>query len=177
MSFSFRGEISSSKSLFNRALIAQSFSEHIQIHGLTQSEDVIYLQKALKAFKLGEQEFFCGDGGTTFRFLALRVSRKPGEYRLTGSKQLFSRPNKELIKFFDQVGVNYKVESTTLTIKSKGWTLPSTVICAGTESSQFLSGIVLSSWELKQELHLELPRKIPSRGYLEMTLALMESCG
>lgn len=177
MSFSFKGEISSSKSLFNRALIAQSFSEHIQIHGLTQSEDVLHLQKGLKAFKQNESEFFCGDGGTTFRFLALRVSRVAGEYKLSGSSQLFSRPIKELLKFFDQVGVEHKLEGSTLYIKTNGWKLPPVVKCTSTESSQFLSGIVLSSWGLDQELRIELPRKIPSRGYLQMTLALMTSCG
>lgn len=177
MRFSFKGEISSSKSLFNRALIAQSFSEHIQIHGLTQSDDVLFLQKALKAFKFGEKDFFCGDGGTTFRFLALRVSRTVGEYKLTGSTQLFSRPIKELLQFFDQVSVEYKLEKNSLLIKSKGWQIPTSVFCTGIESSQFLSGIVLSSWDLKKELKIILPRKIPSIGYLKMTLDLMRECG
>lgn len=177
MPFVFRGEISSSKSLYNRALIAQSFSDHIQIHGLTQSEDVIYLQKAIKAFKAGEKEFYCGDGGTTFRFLAARLSRQRGEFCLTGSKQLFSRPMKELLHFFDQVGVLHSINDTTLTIKSNGWVLPPEIICTSTESSQFLSAIALSSWELPQDLKVEMPRQIPSRGYLEMTLAMLEECG
>lgn len=177
MSFAFRGEISSSKSLFNRALIAQSFSEHIQIHGLSQSEDVLHLQKALKAFKAGENRFYCGDGGTTFRFLAARISRQRGEFHLEGSKQLFSRPMKELLHFFDQVGVNYSLNNTTLTINSSGWVLPPEIICASTESSQFLSAIALSSWELPMDLKVELPRQIPSRGYFQMTLDVLQECG
>lgn len=177
MSFSFRGEISGSKSIFNRALIIQSFSEHIQIHGLTQSEDVLHLQKALKDFKLGEKEFFCGDGGTTFRFLATRVSRASGEFNLTGSAQLFSRPMKELLHFLDQVGVKYSVSGTVLSIKSSGWALPPEITCTSTESSQFLSAIALGAWDLPQDLRIVLPRSIPSRGYLQMTLAMLESCG
>lgn len=177
MSFAFRGEISSSKSLFNRALIAQSFSDHIQIHGLSQSEDVLHLQKALKAFKTGENRFHCGDGGTTFRFLAVRVSRQRGEFHLEGSEQLFSRPMKELLHFFDQVGVNHNLKNTTLTISSSGWVLPPEIICTSTESSQFLSAIALSSWELPKDLKVELPRQIPSRGYLQMTLDVLKECG
>jgi 3-phosphoshikimate 1-carboxyvinyltransferase len=177
MSFIFRGEISSSKSLFNRALIAQSFSEHVQIHGLSQSEDVLHLQKALKAFKVGENRFYCGDGGTTFRFLAVRVSRQRGEFHLEGSEQLFSRPMKELLHFFDQVGVNYNLKRTTLTISSSGWVLPPEITCTSTESSQFLSAIALSSWDLPRDLIVELPRQIPSRGYLQMTLDVLRECG
>lgn len=177
MTFTFRGEISSSKSIFNRALIAQSFSEHIQIRGITQSDDVVYLQKALRDFKDGEKDFFCGDGGTTFRFLAARVSREPGEYRLTGTEQLFRRPVKELLHFFDQVGVKHSLAGTTLTINSKGWSVPEKIECSSTQSSQFLSAIALSAWNLEKDLHVLMPRKIPSRGYLEMTLKVLEECG
>lgn len=177
MAFSFRGEISSSKSLFNRALIAQSFSNAVQIHGLTQSEDVLHLQKSLKAFRQGEKDFFCGDGGTTLRFLAVRVSREPGEYKLRGSAQLFSRPIKPLLHFFNQVGVKYKCDELSLTITSSGWSLPSKVFCSSTESSQFASAILLSAWGLQQDLHVSLPRNLPSIGYLQMTLKLMEFFG
>lgn len=177
MSFSFRGEISGSKSIFNRALITQSFSEHIQIHGLTQSEDVLHLQKALKDFKSGETEFFCGDGGTTFRFLAVRVSRKPGAYKLKGSPQLFSRPMKELLQFFDQVGVRHSVSGTELLIESDGWRLPPEITCKSTESSQFLSAIALSAWDLPSDLKIVIAREIPSRGYLLMTLSILKNCG
>lgn len=177
MTFTFHGEISSSKSIFNRALIAQSFSDRVQIRGITQSEDVLHLQKALRDFKSGEKEFFCGDGGTTFRFLAVRVSRTPGEYKLSGSEQLFRRPIKELLEFFDQVGVGHSLQGTTLTIKSQGWKVPREIRCLSTESSQFLSAIALSSWDLNSDLRILMPRAVPSRGYLQMTLKVLEMCG
>lgn len=177
MGFTFRGEISSSKSIFNRLLIAQSFSDRIQIRGITQSEDVLYLQKALRDFKHGEKEFFCGDGGTTFRFLAARVSKTPGEYRLTGSEQLFSRPIKEMLQFFDQVGVRHSLSGTSLDIKTDGWRIPDQIVCASTQTSQFLSAIALSAWNLDRDLRVLMSRSIASRGYLEMTLKILEQCG
>lgn len=177
MAFLFRGEVAGSKSIFNRALIVQSFSERVQVHGLTQCEDVLHLQKALRSFKNGEKDFDCGDGGTTFRFLAIRVSRDPGEYIIRGSSQLFARPIKPLLSFLDQVGVGYKLEPQMLRIHSSGWKMPSKIFCEGTESSQFASAIVLNCWELPQEVQLVLPPSMPSRGYLQMTLHLVEFYG
>jgi len=177
MEFSFKGEISSSKSIYNRALVVQSFATQVQIHGLTQSEDVLHLQKSLKSFKQGETDFYCGDGGTTLRFLAVRVSRQPGVYKLRGSEQLFSRPLKPLFHFFDQVGVRYKCDKTELQIDTQGWQLPNKIDCSSVESSQFASAILLSSWNLQKDLHLNLPRQLPSMGYLQMTIKLMEFFG
>ncbi len=177
MRFTFRGEISSSKSIYNRALIIQSFSEHVQIRGITQSDDVVYLQNALRAFKAGETSFFCGDGGTTFRFLAVRVSRQPGNYQLRGTEQLFRRPMKELFNFFDQMGVTYSLNGTSLSIASEGWAARREIQCTSTQSSQFLSSIALSSWGLAEDLRITMPRQLPSRGYLDMTLRVIEDCG
>ncbi|MCB9072818.1 MAG: hypothetical protein H6623_04285 [Bdellovibrionaceae bacterium] len=175
--FTYSGELSSSKSLYNRALIAQSFSEQLQVKGSSQSEDVLHLQRSLRAFKAGEEDFFCGDGGTTFRFLAVRVSRKPGVYKLSGSIQLFSRPMQDLFDFFTQMQVCWELQGQTLVIKSSGWAIPPDVRCLSKESSQFLSAILLSSWDLETDLHLSLPDAVPSQAYFAMTMEFVKSLG
>lgn len=177
MNFSFHGEISSSKSLFNRALVVQSFLNRIEIQGLTESDDVIHLKKSLQAFNAGDKNFFCGDGGTTFRFLAMRVSRVPGAYKLHGSAQLFSRPMQALFDFFEQVGVGFTLSENTLHINTKGWKVPLTVRSLSNESSQFLSGILLSGWSLPTDLRIEFSSSTPSIGYLDMTIKIMKYFG
>ena len=88
--FSFIGLPPSSKSLFNRALLVQSFESQIQIIGESSCDDVQLMKEAVKNFK-HSKEINCGAAGTVFRFMALRASREPGLHILTGSDRLFQR--------------------------------------------------------------------------------------
>ena len=94
--FQFVGDLEISKSWMNRALILQSFQPHLKIVGDSSSHDVQLLKKALEKFLVGETEFYAGLGGTTFRFLALRVSRKPGSYLIRADQKLLDRPQTEM---------------------------------------------------------------------------------
>jgi 3-phosphoshikimate 1-carboxyvinyltransferase len=175
--FFYKGSVPASKSLFNRALIAQSFFNTLHIEGQSESEDVRHLLQSLMDFRENKKEFYCGDGGTTLRFLAARVSRTPGEYKISGSEQLFSRPHAELLQFFDQVGVKHQLERGHLYLRSNGWSVPERVRCPSTQSSQFLSAILLSSWDLPAPLTIDILEQMPSRAYLDMTMSFLKSLG
>lgn len=184
MTFRYEGPLGASKSLFNRALIAQSFKPNLLIHGRSLAEDVLYLKKALHAFFKGEHTFFVGDAGTSLRFLALRLSREKGDWQINGSTRLFSRPQKELCNLLTQLGCSYKLDSSSLRIQSKGWNLsPQQSIAVDTsESSQFLSGLFLSSWQLEDPLTIEITTPSPhsnfgSQSYFEMTHKFLSGLG
>lgn len=178
MSFNFVGQISSSKSLFNRALIASSFNNELYVQGVSESEDVKHLKKALVDLLSGETEFFCGDGGTTLRFLALRASREVGTFVLTGSKRLFSRPQEGLVKLLLQLGVEAKIESNKLIIISQGWKpMGDALYVDASKTSQFVSALILSSWNLGFDLHFNKSQLAVSDSYLDMTIALVEELG
>ena len=175
--FSFRGTISSSKSIFNRALIARSFAPEIRLVGHSRSEDVLHLIDALARFGAGETNFFCGDGGTTLRFLAFRVSRQPGAYVLSGSAALFARPIEDLRETLRQLGVSAAVDNNSLKISGDGWKLPKVVSANSRTSSQFVSGLLLSAWDLPAPLNVEFPDDMPSRSYLNLTINLLRAWG
>ena len=78
-------EIPSSKSLYNRALIVQSFFPDLQLLGHSTCDDVNFAKQALREFSQGV-DIHCGEGGTTFRFVCVRVSRKKGTYRIFAKK-------------------------------------------------------------------------------------------
>ncbi len=177
-------EISSSKSLFNRALIIQSYFPTLRILNHTNSEDVKHLKNSLDLLKAARvdqenaKELYVGEGGTTFRFLALRVSRIPGRWILRGKKTLFNRPNASLINLFQQLGVESQWGSDFLKIQTQGWRLPKTDIEINTkESSQFASAFLLNSFGFDQSLNFNAEKNMNSESYFEMTLNLVRDLG
>lgn len=163
----------------NRALIIQSFDrEHFRIEGQSASDDVILLQKALSDLALGKKEFYAGLGGTTFRFLALRLSREKGEFLLKADAALLARPQRELLSIFSQLGVEAQLLPEGLKIQSQGWKEPSRTLKVSTsESSQFLSAVLLSAIDLDFDLHIMVEDLMISEDYFKFSLQLLEQCG
>lgn len=174
-SFNFVGSVESSKSLYNRALILQAqFPDLLTIQGETSSEDVIHLKNALST---SGNEFHVGDGGTTLRFLAFYLSKKPGHWIIRGSERLFSRPMQPLIHLLKQLGVEAKCDQQTLKMDSSGWRLPMELSIDLSKSSQFASGFLLCCWDLDKKIKIHFSKARVSDGYWEMTLKLMKAIG
>lgn len=180
MSFFFRGPLSGSKSLLNRALICGYFFPRLEILGDSLCDDVQMMKKALSELKQGARVLDAGEAGTTFRFLSLLVSRLRGEYFVRGSDRLLSRPQAELIEILGQLGVaaELTIEGLRIHNLTGGWQIPAEgVRVSMSDSSQFASAILLSAWGLSQELVLDLGENRISESYLRMTLELVSSLG
>jgi 3-phosphoshikimate 1-carboxyvinyltransferase len=176
--FNFTGDLEISKSWLNRALILQSFQPELVIHGYSEAEDVRLLKVALLKFKSGETNLYAGLGGTTFRFLAFRISRQAGEYFLAADKKLLLRPQIEIVNILAQLGVQSELTHAGLKIRSEGWKMPNQPLKIDTaESSQFLSALALSSIDLDFDIPIEPIEKITSAGYFQMTLQMLQSIG
>ncbi|RME17328.1 MAG: 3-phosphoshikimate 1-carboxyvinyltransferase [Bdellovibrio sp.] len=179
-SFFFEGEIPASKSLLNRALICQSYEPSLKIKGHNTCLDVQKLTLALKQLKTNQKKAFdCGQAGTTFRFLALRLSRIKGEHILTGTHRLIhERPQKELLEILRQLHVHVQVENCRWIIRSQGWPQDYLKLHVSTQkSSQFLSALVLNAWELPTPLEITWDPLFVSKSYFFMTLKLLKKLG
>lgn len=178
--FNFDGEIASSKSLLNRMLVIQSFSPHLTVNGESHCDDVVYMKSGLKQLFLGHSPIDCGAAGTTFRFLALRASRIPGKHFLVGSTKLLNRPQSALFDLINGLGVRAQKTDSGWMLEGDGWKKPTLpLIIDRSQSSQFASGILLSSWDLDFDLELELSNvnEAPSEGYFEMTKKVLLDSG
>lgn len=175
--FNFKGRIPASKSLMNRALIAQSFDPRLQLVGDSSCDDVVHMKASLK--KLGKSSVLdCGEGGTTLRFLAFRVSRLKGNFLLQGTPRLLSRPQKEIQTILRQLGVEVRFENKGIRIISDGWKAPAKgLTVSAKDSSQFLSALFLNAWGLDFDLKIKVAGPITSLGYFEMTLQLLKDLG
>ncbi len=175
--FYFKGKIAASKSLFNRALIVQSFFPELQVHGETSAEDVKVLRQALRDFSDNKNQFFCGDGGTSLRFLLARLSRAQGTFSITGRPRLMQRPHQELIKVLQAMDVQVQTSDDVIEITSKGWTLTSELKLGLGTSSQFISALLLSAWKLPKDLCLDIGETTGSFSYLKMTCDFLKHLG
>lgn len=174
--FVFRGPISASKSWLNRALVVQHFNADLQLEINSDSEDVISLKNALQS--VGHtNEFDLGMGGTSFRFFAFLISRSVGDWKLKAHQRLIERPQQEIINILNQLNVKAELNGKELNIFSRGWSVNKKIVCSADQSSQFVSGLLLSCWNLNSELEVEIKKPIISYGYLKLTIELLFAAG
>ncbi|MCB0356288.1 MAG: 3-phosphoshikimate 1-carboxyvinyltransferase [Bdellovibrionales bacterium] len=176
--FFYEGEISSSKSLMNRALVVSSFYSNLNLTGFSLCDDVQKMKKATEQFLSGQNlAYDCGAAGTVFRFLSLRLARQPGQHQLTGTPRLFERPHDSLFKILKELKVDFELNSQKLTLRSKGWQWENSIEVDRSQTSQFLSGILLSGWELEKDLTLYWKSTVVSDAYFQMTVELLKNLG
>ncbi len=177
-SFFYSGVIPASKSHFNRALICASYSNDlVNLRGQSLCDDVVKMRTAIA--KLGiEHTYDCGSAGTVLRFLALRVSRVPGRHILMGTPRLMSRPQEDLNDIFLQLGVKMDLHPDRLIIESDGWKLNKPVLNVNRDiSSQFVSALVLNTWNLDHDMTIQWPQHGVSDGYWKMSLQVVKDFG
>lgn len=173
----FHGDIPSSKSIFNRALIVQSYFPELTLKGFSTCDDVRHMREGLKALKR-QTRVNCGEGGTTFRFMALRASRFPGHHILEASPRLMERPQEGLIDILRQLGVRAEIQGQEMHIFSEGWIRPQSPLRVDTsESSQYASALILNCWLLDFDVAFELVGSRVSQSYFQMTLEMVKSLG
>ena len=179
--FTYRGPISSSKSLYNRALVVQSFFPDIKLNAYSECDDVknmIAATKSLHENLHNSAEINCGEAGTVLRFMAFRASREKGVFRLRGKSRLFQRPQKELLVILNQLSVEAKLLPNELIIKSKSWQRPLIPLQINRErTSQFSTGILMSAWNLDFPLEFKLHPMDMHDTYWNMSLDFVRQLG
>tara|TARA_Y100001935_G_scaffold254392_1_gene263310 strand:+ start:2704 stop:3867 length:1164 start_codon:yes stop_codon:yes gene_type:complete len=173
----FIGILPASKSLYNRALVVQSYFSDLQISGSSNANDVLRMKECIQNLQKGGP-FDCGEAGTVLRFMALRVSRESGRFVLTGSRRLFSRPQSDLLQIFKQLGVNCQISEQEMVIESEGWRPQGDTLLVPCESSsQFLSAVALNGWNLDFDLFVSPMKLNLSRAYFKMTQQFLMDLG
>jgi 3-phosphoshikimate 1-carboxyvinyltransferase len=178
-----------SKSISNRLLVMQYLSGgKIRVKNLSISDDTVLMQNLLAKIQshisLGDPDQFCkldcGNAGTVLRFLTALVASQPGKWILSGSERMEKRPVGPLCKNLQQLGasIEYIGEEGYPPIRIHGKTLRGGQLSPDTsQSSQFVSALLMIAPLLDNGLTIELKNTVASRPYIDMTLALMEDAG
>lgn len=199
-----------SKSLTNRLLILSALATPSgptpvvsQLFGALRSEDTELMVAALT--RLGvpiqtawaqdrlsvtavsrshwatEGEFYCGNSGTTLRFLAAVLALGHGRYRLDGSPRMRERPIEDLLEALRQLGVAAWSEKGNgcppVRIETSGLRGGQTSL-SGDKSSQFASALLLAAPVADApETIVDLRPPVVSVPYLNLTLRCVRAAG
>ncbi|MGI0156797.1 MAG: 3-phosphoshikimate 1-carboxyvinyltransferase, partial [Thermoplasmata archaeon] len=121
----------------------------------------------------------CGSSGTTLRFLLSAAALSPERTRLTGSAELGRRPVDALLATLVARGATLERRGAGggWSISIRGAIAPGRFSIRASESSQFLSSLLLVLPRLGQRSTLVARGPIVSRPYVDATLALLRANG
>lgn len=189
-----------SKSLTNRALVLSSLARGTStLRNVLFADDTVVMLDGLKklgvdlevdqaagrirvhgtggAVGVSEAELFCGNSGTTIRFLSAFCALGCGVYTLDGVDRMRSRPIGQLVELLRNVGVRveYPISEGFPPIRISAAGLPGGNLRFGAaQSSQFLSSILQVSPYARHEVRVDLEPGQTSWPYVAMTMRLMD---
>jgi 3-phosphoshikimate 1-carboxyvinyltransferase len=192
-----------SKSMTNRALILAALAAgrstlsnflfaddtHVMLEGLRQlgfelevnqpNRSVTLVGRA-GAIPFPTAKLFCGNSGTTLRFLTAFCALGRGEYILDGVPRMRQRPIGELSDMLRHLGVRtrYLEQPGFPPILVHADQLPGGLLLAGAaQSSQFLSAILMVSPYARHEVRVDLVEPQTSWPYVALTMQMMDAFG
>ncbi len=194
--------IPGSKSISHRVMICASLaSGKSQIYNLLASEDINHTMSALgkmgaqiqkkekglievTGFNGKPQAFFdpiyLGNSGTSMRLLAGVAALGSSQYTLTGDKRMQQRPMGDLLNALKMAGI--------YAVSKHGNNAPPIIIKGGlqkegkisidcSQSSQYLSSLLMMGAFFKQGLAISLPTSPVSTPYIDLTMDIMKKFG
>lgn len=190
-----------SKSITNRALLLAGLATgESRLTGALSSDDTKYMAEALRQLgvevtKVSETEFvvngkgaleaskaplFLGNAGTATRFLTAAALLVKGETVVDGDEHMRERPISGLTNTLSEMGVN--VIDTNgcppVALSSDGVFPQQQVVVDGSLSSQYISAILMAAAANDKPVTISLKDpNIDARGYIDITLAVMEQFG
>lgn len=170
--------LSGSKSETNRMFLLQALFPEIKIENISNSDDSLVMEKALK---FPSEIVDVHHAGTAMRFLtAFFAIQENHEVVLTGSSRMQERPVHILVEALKTLGadIQYKNKEGFPPLKIIGKKLQSKKIAIPADiSSQYISALLLIAPKLENGLSLELIGEQTSLPYIKMTLALLNEIG
>jgi len=193
-----------SKSLTNRALVLAALAEGVcELHNALFADDtqvmldglkrlgfqvqidpqgkIIHVQGGGGGIPAAHAELFCGNSGTTIRFLTALCALGRGSYRLDGVPRMRQRPIGALVEMLRNLGVRIEYPHDAhgfppIVVHADG--LPGGIVRYGSEaSSQFLSALLMVCPYARNEVRIDLQPHQTSWPYVAMTMQLMDRFG
>lgn len=123
-------------------------------------------------------QLWVGNSGTSARLLTALAALHQRECRIDGSKRMRQRPMMPLIRALQALGAEISHRDGHLPLTVKGGKLQGgNLTVDASQSSQFLSALLLIAPFLPGGLTLSTRGKIVSEAYVDLTLHLMEKAG
>jgi len=190
-----------SKSITHRALMMAALSNApSEVRNPLRAEDTLLTASALETlgtkidwsgdsvrivppsfrWKQTGETIFLGNSGTSVRLLLALVSSGAGKFVLDGTPRLRQRPIGSVSKALEDLGARIRWLGENgfapVEISSKGL-IGGDVFVDASESSQFLSGVLMAAPMARGEVKIKWSEPAASWPYVAITLAMMKTAG
>jgi 3-phosphoshikimate 1-carboxyvinyltransferase len=118
----------------------------------------------------------CGESGACMRMTAALAALRGKEFKLTGSGTLVSRPVGMVVGPLTALGAECRTNNGNPPILVKGPINGGTILVDGSESSQFVSGLLMALPLCDGDSTL-VARELKSKAYVRMTQCLLSEFG
>jgi 3-phosphoshikimate 1-carboxyvinyltransferase len=194
-----------SKSLTNRALVLAALAEGTsELSNVLFADDTLVMLECLGRLGFGveidraarrvrvaggggnvpsgDAELFCGNSGTTIRFLTALCALGRGQYNLDGIPRMRQRPIGELVHLLKNLGgrIEYLMNEgfPPVLVRGSPRGLAGGIVRFGpSQSSQFLSAVLQVAPFARHEVKVDLEPRQTSWPYVAMTMRLMDAFG
>jgi len=192
-----------SKSLTNRALVLAALGESnctlrnvlfaddtkVMLAGLAKlgfdlkiDESNLRVEVAGRAgeIPMPAAELFCGNSGTTIRFLSALCTLGMGTFTLDGVERMRQRPIAQLVDLMKNIGarIDYRSHAGFPPVRVQAAGLAGGIVRFGSAlSSQYLSAVLQVSPYTRHEVKVDLIGPQTSWPYVAMTMRLMDQFG
>ncbi len=194
-------QLPGSKSITNRALLLAALANgKSEIHEALESDDSRFMVEGLQKlgvkieklennvfqvwgtggkFEETKEPIYLGNAGTAVRFLTATASLVIGETVITGDERMIQRPIQDLVDALTQLGVKIETNEGSPPVKiiSSGKLTGDVVKIRGNISSQFVSALLMLLPNAAEEIQLEVEGELTSKGYVDITTAVMSAFG
>ena len=183
-----------SKSEAHRALICAALTDGGEVKNVSPSDDVDATLRCLSSLgakverrgdtvtlggldpkRIKDCTLDCGESGSTLRFLIPLCMISGARVTLTGTEKLLSRPLGEYEALASERNFTFEMETDRVTVSGR--------LCAGdfdvsmSQSSQFVTGLLLALSTFKEESRIRTPGIAESVSYAEMTAQILRKFG
>src|SRR5688500_2173490 len=192
-----------SKSISNRAMVLGALSDGVtDLSNVLFADDTLVMLECLtrlgfhlhvehdeRAVRIhgrggridrASAELICGNSGTTLRFLTALCTLGHGAYTLDGVPRMRQRPVGRLVETLRNLGARfeYRMSEGFPPVRVLADGLPGGITrFAASESSQFLSAVLMASPYARNEVRVDLEPPLVSWPYVAMTMQMLDAFG
>ena len=120
---------------------------------------------------------FCGESGTTLRFITAICATTHHAVDISGGPSLLKRPVKDLAAALRQLGANCTSNQGYPPVHVRGPIKGGSVRIPGNVSSQYVSALLLAAPLAEMPVEIDVSGRLESKSYVQMTLDMQNKFG
>jgi 3-phosphoshikimate 1-carboxyvinyltransferase len=148
--------------------VAEALGAEISVSG-----EVVTVNGGFKPYK---SELFCGESGLATRMFTSIAALHSREITISGKGSILKRPLKMIEAPMAELGVKVTTNDGFLPIKIQGPIRGGDVICDGSVSSQFLTGLLMALPVVNEDSVIFVDNLV-SRPYIDLTIKILKKFG